>query len=104
MQSVRVKLGYLKRKSQAAKVIRKKKRFKIDDTLLERNKQTAYDSPLTMTSVMNIFFIDKIDNIRAEFQLLEGNSPSYSFRSMDSTMPMCPTGLYHVDPVTDTEL
>ena len=39
---------------------------KIVDTLLGRNKQTTltkYDSPLTMASVMNNFFIDKIDNI-----------------------------------------
>ena len=63
-----------------------------------------YDSPLTMASVMNTFFIDKIDNIRAEFPLLEANLPSYSFLSMDSIMSICPTGLYHFDPVTDTEL
>ena len=60
-----------------------------------------YDSPLTMASAMNTFFID---NIRAEFPLLEANLPSYSFLSMDSIMSMCPTGLYHFDPVTDTEL
>ena len=56
------------------------KLFKIVDTLLGRNKQTTlpkYDSPLTMASVMNIFFIDKIDNIRAEFPLLEANLPCY---------------------------
>ena len=32
-----------------------------------------------MASVMNTFFIDKTDNIRAEFPLLEGNLPCYSF-------------------------
>ena len=56
----------------------RKKLFKIVDTLLGRNKQTTlpkYDSPLTMASVMNNFFIDKIDNIRAEFPLLEANLP-----------------------------
>ena len=52
---------------------------------------------------MNTFFIDKIDNIRAEFPLLEANLSSYSFLSMGSIMSMCPTGLYHFDPVTDTE-
>ena len=57
-----------------------------------------------MTSVMNTFFIDKIDNIRAGFPLLEANLPSYSFLSTDSIMSMCPTGLYYFDPVTDTEL
>ena len=49
---------------------------------------------------MNNFFID---NIRAEFPLLEVNLSSYSFLSMDSIMPMCPTSLYHFDPVSDTE-
>ena len=56
-----------------------KKLFKIVDTLLGRNKEATlpkYDSPLTMASVMNNFFIDKIDNIRAEFPLLEANLPS----------------------------
>ena len=79
-----------------------KKLFKIVDTLLGRNKEATlpkYDSPLTMASVMNMFFIDKIDNIsiiRSEFTIL--------LISLDSIMSMCPTGLYHFDPVTDTEL
>ena len=57
--------------------------FKIVGTVLGRNKEATlpkYDSPLTMASVMNTFYIDKIDNIRAEFPLLETNLPSYSFR------------------------
>ena len=53
---------------------------------------------------MNTFFIDKIDNIRAEFPLLEANLPSSSFFSMDTIMSICPTGLYHFDPVTDNEI
>ena len=57
-----------------------------------------------MASVMNIFFIDKIDNIRSEFPLLEANLPTYSCLSMDFNMLMCPTSLYHFDPVTVTEL
>ena len=84
-----------------------KKLFKIVDTLLRWNKKATlpkYDSPLTMASVINTFFIAKIDNIRAEFPLLEANLPSFSFLSMDSIMPMCPTSLYHFDPVTDTKL
>ena len=84
-----------------------KKLFKIVDTLLGRNKEATlpkYDSPLNMAFVMNIFFIDKIDNIRAEFPLLEANLPTYSFLSVDSIMSMCPTSLYHFEPVTDTEL
>ena len=80
--------------------------FIIVDILLRRNKQATlpkYDSPLTMASVMNIFFIDKIDNIRAEFPLLEANLPCYSFLSMDAIMPICTTTLYHFDRVTDPE-
>ena len=57
-----------------------------------------------LASVMNNFFIDKIDNIRAEFPLLEANLSCYSFLSMDSIMPICTTTLYHFDPVTDPEL
>ena len=84
-----------------------KKTFQIVDTLLERNKQTSlpkYDSPLTMASVMKKKLIDKIDNIRAEFPLLEANLPCYSFLSMDSIMSICTTTLYHFDRVTDPEL
>ena len=50
-----------------------KKLIKNVDTLLGRNKQTAlpkYDSLLNIASVINNFFIDKIDNIRAELPLL----------------------------------
>ena len=84
-----------------------KKLVNIIDTLLGRNKQTTlpkYDSPITMASVMNNFFIDKIDNIRAEFPLLEANLPCYSFLSIDSIIPICTTTLYHFDRVTDPEL
>ena len=45
-----------------------------------------------------------MDNIRAEFPLLEANVPSYSFLSIDYIIPRCTTSLYHYDRVTDTEL
>ena len=96
-------MRYCKRKYQTAMVIRKNL-FKLVDTLLGRNKQTTlpkYDSPLTMASVMNNFFID---NIQTEIPLLEANLPCYSFLSMDSIMPICTTTLYHFDRVTDPEL
>ena len=54
-----------------------------------------------MASVMNNFFFDKIDNIRAEFPLLEANLSCYSFLSMDSIIPICTTTLYHSDRITD---
>ena len=77
-------------------------------TLLGRNKQmtlSKYDSPLAMATIINIFFfIDKIDNIGAEFPLFVANLPSYTFLSLDSIMPRCTTSLYHFDSVTDTEL
>ena len=57
-----------------------------------------------MASVMKKKFIDKIDNIRAEFPLLEANLPCYSFLSIESSMPICITSLYHFDRVTDPEL
>ena len=57
-----------------------------------------------MASVVDNFFIDKVDNIRAEFPLLGAGLPSCSFLSIDSIMSMCPTSLYHFDPVTDAEL
>ena len=57
-----------------------------------------------MVSVMNNCIIDKIDNIRAEFPLLEENLPCYSFLSMDSIMPICTTTLCHFDRVNDPEL
>ena len=44
--------------------------FKIVDTLQVRNKQTTlpkYDSPLTMASVMNNFFIDTHTSTSAVF-------------------------------------
>ena len=85
----------------------RKKLFKIVDTLLGRNTQTTlpnYDSPLTMASVMNNFFNDKVDNIRAEFPLLEANLPCYSFLSIDSIMPICTFTLYNFDRVTDPDL
>ena len=50
--------------------------------------------------VDRVFFID---NIRAEFPLLEANLPCYSFLSMDSIMSICTTTLYNFDRVTDPE-
>ena len=83
-----------------------KKLFKIVDTLLGRNKQLRYLSMIHLSLWLRYekIYIDNIDNIQAEFPLLETNLPSYSFLSMDSIMSMRPTGLYHFDPVTDNEL
>ena len=51
-----------------------KKLFKIVDPLLGKNKTTVlpeYSDPATLASTINTFFIDKIDEIRTEFPLLE---------------------------------
>ena len=62
-------------------------------TLLGRQKKLVlpdYSDPITLASTFNMYFIDKIANIRAEFPLLESSLPPYSFGSMDSIMPtMC---------------
>ena len=53
--------------------------------------------------LLTFFFIDKIDNIRAELTLLEANLQSYSFLLMDSIMPRCTISLDNFDHVTDIE-
>ena len=54
--------------------------------------------------MLNTFFIDKINKIRAEFPLLESNLLPYSFTSMDSIMPECTAVLDHFDVITKPEL
>ena len=63
-----------------------------------------YDDPATLASMLNTFFIDKINTIRAEFPLLESNLPSYSFTSMDSIMPECTVVLDHFEVISKPEL
>ena len=76
---IRVCLSYWKKKITACNGDQKK-RFKIFNTLIERNKLLSnYDSPLILASVMNTFFIDKLDSIRAESQLLESTILLISF-------------------------
>ena len=59
---------------------------------------------LSLASMLNTLFIDKINTIRAEFPLLESNLPPYSFTSMDSIMPECTAVLDHFDAITNPEL
>ena len=62
------------------------------NTLLGRRKQLVlpnYNNPITLASTFNLFLIDNIANIRAEFPLLESLLLPYSFESMDSIMPYC---------------
>ena len=54
--------------------------------------------------MLNTFFIDKTNTIRAEFPLLESKLPPYSFTSMDSIMLECTTVLAHFEVISKLEL
>ena len=84
-----------------------KKLFGLVDTMIGRKKNVVlpkYDDPATLASMLNTFFIDKINTIRAEFPLLESNLPSYSFTSMDSIIPESTAVLDHFDVISKPEL
>ena len=58
-----------------------KKLFKVIDSLLGRKKQQVlpeYSCALSLASVINTFFLDKISMIRADFPLLEPTLKPYS--------------------------
>ena len=63
-----------------------------------------YSDPITLASTFNMYFIDKIANIRAEFPLLESSLPPYSFGSMDSIMPTCANLFDRFTMITSEEL
>ena len=67
--------------------------------LLAQNYVTKVWHPL-LTRIS----IDRIDNIRAEFTLLEANLRSYLFLSMDYIMPGCTISLDNFGYATDIEL
>ena len=76
-------------------------------TLLGRQKKLVlsdYSDPITLASTFNMYFIDKIANIRAEFPLLESSLPPYSFGSMDSIMPTCAILFDRFTMITSEEL
>ena len=83
------------------------KRINIIKTILDRQKKLvlpAYNDPITLASTFNMYFFDKIANIRAEFPLLESSLPTYSFGSMDSIMPTCADLLERFTMITSEEL
>ena len=83
------------------------KLFNIIKTLLGRQKKLVlpdYNDPITLASTFNMYFIDKIANIRAEFPLLESSLPPYSFGSMDSIIPTCANLLERFTMITSEEL
>ena len=84
-----------------------KKLFKIIKTLLGRQKKLVlpdYSDPITLASTFNMYCIDKIANIRAEFPLFEKSLPPYSFGSMDSIMPTCAILFDRFTMITSEEL
>ena len=84
-----------------------KKLFNIIKTLLGRQKKLVlpdYSDPITLASTFNMYFIDKIANIRAEFPLLESSLPPYSFGSMDSIMSICANLFDRFTMITSEEL
>ena len=84
-----------------------KKLFNNIKTLLGRQKKLVlpdYSDPITLASTFNMYFIDKIANMRAEFPLLESSLPPYSFGSMDSIMPTCANFFDRFTMITNEEL
>ena len=70
----------------------KKKLFSLIYSLFGSKKITVlpeYTSSFTLASSINMFFIDKIHNIKMEFPLLEACLPAYSFVDIDTIMPVC---------------
>ena len=88
----------------------KKELFEIVKTLLCLKKLTVlpeYHDPLSLASRFNQFFVDKIDNIRAEFPQLEKSLPLYTFGTMDSILPKsaaCTAILENFTLVTNEEV
>ena len=71
-----------------------KKLFSLIHSLFGSKKITVlpeYTSSFTLASSINMFFIEKIHNIKMEFPLLEACQPAYSFVDIDTIMPVCTT-------------
>ena len=69
-----------------------KKMFSLIHSLLGSKKNTVlpeYTSSFTLSSTINMFFIDKISTNKIEFPILEACLPMYSFVDMDIIMPAC---------------
>ena len=64
-----------------------KKLFSLIHSLFGSKKITVlpeYTSSFTLASSINMFFIEKIHNIKMEFPLLEACLPAYSFVDIDT--------------------
>ena len=56
------------------------------------------------SSMINTFFLNKIELICLNFPLLKPTLKPYSFDSIPSTLPHCTTIFYHFVPLTSVEL
>ena len=68
-----------------------KKLFSLKPSVFGSKKITVlpeYTNSFTSTSSINMFFIEKIHNIKMEFPLLEACLPAYSFVDIDIIMPV----------------
>ena len=57
--------------------------------VVKRSVLPEYTGSFTLASSINMFFIEKIHNIKMEFPLLEACLPAYSFVDKDTIMPVC---------------
>ena len=81
--------------------------FKIIDSLLGRKKQQVlpeYTCSFSLATMINTFFVEKIDSIRAEFPLLEPTLQPYSFTDIDSIMSNCDIIFDHFEQLTRDDL
>ena len=60
-----------------------------------------YTSSFTLASSINMFFIEKIHNIKMEFLLLEACLPAYSFVDIDTIMNVCNTHTHDIHHLFD---
>ena len=63
-----------------------------------------YTCSFSLATVINIFFVEKIDSIRAEIPLLEPTLQPYSFTDIDSIMPNCDIIFDHFEQLTRDDL
>ena len=81
--------------------------FQIIDSLLGRKKQQVlpeYTFSFSLATMINTFFVEKIDSIRAEFPLLEPILQPYSFTDIESIMPNCDIIFDHFEQLTRDDL
>ena len=103
MPLIAVELNYYKEKLLIAI------RFFFQNYLLTARSQKKqvlpeYSCALSLASMINTFFLDKISLIRADCPLSEPTLKPYSFDSIYSMLPHCTTIFYHFVSLTSVEI